>query len=41
MTDLTVPELHAIVDRYDAGDPAVTVDAYDAAVEELVELGEL
>jgi hypothetical protein len=44
MTDaaaLTVPELHAIVDRFDAGDPTVTIDQYDAAIETLVELGEL
>lgn len=41
MTDLTAAALHAIVDRFDAGDPGVTLDAYDAAIEELVELGEL
>jgi hypothetical protein len=41
MTALTVPELHDLVDRYDAGDPGVTLDAYDAAIETLVELGEL
>lgn len=39
--DLTIAELHAIVDRFDGGDPGVTVDAYDAAIETLVELGEL
>ena len=39
--DRTIAELYAIVDRFDAGDPGVTVDAYDAAIEELVELGEL
>ena len=44
MTDthaLTVPELHDLVARYDSGDPTVTVDQYDAAIETLDELGEL
>jgi hypothetical protein len=42
MTDAAaLTALHAIVDRYDGGDPGVTVDAYDAAIETLVDLGEL
>ncbi len=41
MPNLTVTELLEIVERFDAGDTTVTVDQYDAAIEELDELGEL
>jgi len=41
MTTPSLPELHDLVDRFDSGDPAVTLDQYDAAIETLVELGEV
>jgi hypothetical protein len=33
----TIAQATAVVERYDAGDPSVTIDAYDAAIEMLAE----
>jgi hypothetical protein len=35
----TIAQAAAVVERYDAGDPNVTIDAYDTATEMLADAG--